>query len=206
MPQSVDNSAARRQSYSRPAGNKTDKDDIYIFLQDFKLEQVAALEKLTNEVIDLKGRLIETNNEGDKKQIKNKNGIIYAELEFGPIEELKKTKEENILQEKSIYEVPQQQNDVKLSPIEADLRRKVDHLTRENEIYNKRMDVMQNQLNLFQVKLQELKMKENIIKEKDMLVQTTRKCCQKLCYQYFKDLSHTIMALWEGNAHNFLYL
>lgn len=201
---SEDDNAAKRQSYSRPMGKKTFKEDIYKFLQDFKAEQVEVLEKLTNEVIELKNQLIDTKNEGDKKEVLNKNSITYAELEFLPFEGNKRTNEEYKRQtKKPIYQVPQQQNDLKLSPFEADLLKKVDNLSKENELYHKRIDVMQNQLNFFQQKLQQLEMKDNILTERNMLVQTISECCQNICYQYYRDISHTIMAFWEGNAHVF---
>lgn len=201
-----DNSAKGRQSYSRLTGKRTFKEDIYKFLQDFKVEQFAVLEKLTNEIIGLRDGLHETKNESHKKQIKNKNGITYAELQFEPFEERKKMKEENICQLKSVYQLPLQQNNRNPLPFEADLHRKVENLTKENEIFTKRIDILQNQLNLLQQKLQELETKEDRIREKDMLVQTITDCCQNISYQHYRDISHTIMAFWEGNAHLFIYL
>lgn len=205
-----DNTAARRQSYSRPTSHKAFKEDIYKFLHDFKTEQLAVLARLTNEVVGLKDCLIETKNEGDRRQIKKKNDITYAELQF-PLERQKnvsfihnKTQEQNTFKEQSICEVHQQQNDIQQPSFEADLQRKVDNLTKENEINSKRIDVMQNQLNLFQQKLQELEMKEDRMKEKDTLCQTIKDCCQNICYQHFSDISQTIMALWEGNTHVFI--
>lgn len=174
----------RRQSYSRLTRKRSFKEEIYKFLQDFKTEQVAVLDKLTNEVIELKGSLNETNNVRDKKEIRNKNDITYAELEFLPFPGHNKTK-----------------NDKKPSPLETDLQIKVYNLTKENEICNKRIDVLQNQLSLFQQKLQELEMKEGRMKGNDVLVQSVTETCQKMCYQHFRDVSHAIMAFWEGNYH-----
>lgn len=201
---SVDNTIGRRQSHSKSKRNDTFREDVYKFLEIFKEEQFAVLEKLTNEVTELKDHLIETKNEENKKEIKNKNGVTYAELEFLPFEGCKRTKEKIISKEKSIYQIPQQQSDIK--PFEIDLLRKVDNLTKENEICNKRIDLLQNQLNLFQQKLQELEMKEDTMKDKDMLVKIISECCHNICYQHNRDISHTIMAFWEGNAQVFFYL
>lgn len=194
----------RRLSYPRSPGNyglKTFKEDIFKFLQDFKVEHVTALDKLTNEVTVLKGIFNETKNEQETKA--NNNNIRYAELEFEPLEEHRRAKKGKAQQEQSHYQVPQSNVP---SPSGEELQRKVEALEKENEICNKRIDVMQNQLNFFQQKLEELHMKQIIPNDKQLQAEFITDICRKICFENYRDINHTLMAFWEGNAQFLLSL